>query len=124
VRKFVPLPKRRALRHEVNLRFIYEDDAGTHHAFSRDLSVYGAFLKTDRLLPEGTLLGLCFTIPGQGDRIECHGRVRRAAPVSADGVRKQGFGVEFEGLDAAAQRRLQEFIQRNTPRGVFSRTLG
>jgi uncharacterized protein (TIGR02266 family) len=123
VSKFITLPKRRALRHEVNLRFVYRVADGTHHAFSRDLSAYGAFLKTDHTWPAGTRLDLSFKIPGHGGEIRCRGLVRAAAPVRAGGYRTQGFGVEFEGLDAADQERLQSFIERNTPRGVFSRAL-
>ena len=78
---------------------------------------------SDRALAHGTRLELRFTIPGQGREIRCRALVRQAAPVQADAYQAQGVGVEFEGLEAGDQERLQEFIERNTPRGVFSRAL-
>lgn len=119
VARFVPLPRRRVLRHAINLRFTYEVDGVTGQAFSRDLSLHGAFLKTDRAIEPGTHVELQFGIPGQIEPIRCGGVVRRSEPFGLNSARA-GFGLEFEGIGEADLDRLEEFIERQLDRPLFS----
>jgi CheY-like chemotaxis protein len=109
VRRFVPLPRRRADRLQINLRFTYHLDGRVSQAFSRDLSPRGAFLKSDRLPPLGARLELRFCIPGLADEVRCDGVVRTTSaaihPASSGGI-----GIEFEGLSDADRRLLANFL--------------
>jgi len=108
--RFVDFPRRRAARHAINLRFRFRYGATTGQAFSRDLSPYGAFLKTDRAPELGTRVELSFRLPGESGQILCSG-IAHHGPA--------GFGVEFTGLDADARLRLARFIDEHAQRGMF-----
>ena len=69
VSRFFRLPKRRTLRHQINLRFLYELDGRQAQAFTRDLSTYGAFIKTDHAPSPGSSIAVRFQIPGQSEPI-------------------------------------------------------
>jgi hypothetical protein len=112
----VPLPDRRHLRYAINLRFTFEFDGQFCQAFSRDISLNGAFLKTDRLLPPGTHLQIGFHLPGDGVRICCGGVVRRVAENEAKHKGVSGLGVEFEGIHDEELGVLEQFIRRHLRR--------
>jgi len=120
VRRFVRLPKRRDLRQIVNLRFTYEIGDRTWQAFSRDLSMYGAFLKTDQHLPQGSRVRVRFSIPGEASAISCDAIVRRSTPFDPHGHQTAGFAVEFEGLTEHDAERLERFVKRHLRRTLFS----
>ncbi len=119
VARFVPLPQRSVVRHAVNLRFLYKVDGVSGQAFSRDLSVQGAFLKTDRTIEPGAHLELQFGIPGQVEPVRCGGVVRSSEPFELNSARA-GFGVEFEGIAEIDIERLEDFIERQLDRPLFS----
>ena len=68
-------------------------------AYSVNLSRGGLFLATDDSVAIGTVIKLCFTIPGAG-AVEVDGRVawRRNQPSSPHGP-PAGYGIQFEDLD-------------------------
>jgi CheY-like chemotaxis protein len=111
VRHYVPLPARRQRRRAVNLRFTFESRGRTIQAFSRDISLVGAFLKTDRDVPAGTHLDLTFVLPGDPVEIRCGARVRRIEDRSAR-LKDRGLGIEFEGIRDADLDRLEAYIAR------------
>ena len=110
VRRFVHLTERRSPRVQANLRFIYRWDDQTGQAFSREISAYGAFLKTDRQVPEGAVLELLFHLPGEGHEIRCRGVVRKRHGLDAALASGPGLGVEFEDVDPEDQLRFQRFV--------------
>lgn len=124
VRRYVLLPKRRGLRQIVNLRFQYRDGDRVRQAFSRDLSIYGAFLKTDCIPAQGTHIGVQFNIPGEAVPVECGAVVQRSMPYDPQGHHVAGFGVEFEGLGEGDLDRLERFINRHLRRTLFSLITG
>ena len=112
IRRFVHLKERRSLRVRANLRFIYRWDDQTGQAFSREISSYGAFLKTDRQLPEGAVLELRFHLPGESSEIRCRGVVRRRHGLEAPLASGPGIGVEFEDVEPEDQLRFQRFVNQ------------
>jgi uncharacterized protein (TIGR02266 family) len=118
VNRYVPLPVRRALRYEVNLRFGFEFEGREMQAFTRNLSLNGAFIKTDRVLPEGAHVRLRFTIPGDHREVNCGGLVRQSVGDAPANRQTPGLGVEFEGISDADLARLEAYI---TSRGRKSR---
>jgi uncharacterized protein (TIGR02266 family) len=110
VRRFVPLPRRRTPRVTINLRFRYAADDHMTQAFSRDLSVRGTFLKTDRTLPLGTRVVLEFCLPGLVDEMRCSGVVRNTC--STTRFDPGGIGIEFEGLSDGDRELLSAFIEQ------------
>ena len=120
VRRFVRLPKRRDLRQIVNLRFTYEIGDRKWQAFSRDLSMYGAFLKTDHHLPPGSHIRVCFSIPGEASAVACEAIIRHSTPFDPHGHQSAGFAVEFEGLAEHDAERLERFVKRHLRRTLFS----
>jgi len=116
VSHFIPLPRRRDLRQIVNLRFTYEYEDHVRQAFSRDLSMYGAFLKTDHLLPQGARVRVGFSLPGDVDQLRCEAFVRRSAPIDPHDHQPAGFAVEFDGLARRDADRLEAFVKRHLRR--------
>ena len=119
VSQFIRLPRRRDLRQIVNLRFTYEFGDHEWQAFSRDLSMYGAFLKTDHLLPHDALVRVRFSLPGEVDPVRCDAFVRRPAPIDSNDHHTSGFAVEFEGLGGRDAERLEAFVKRHLRRSLF-----
>jgi CheY-like chemotaxis protein len=107
---FVHFPQRREPRCNPNLRVFIAHDTHVGEAFSRDLSSYGTFLKTDWTPPEGAELDLRFDLPDGGREIGCLGVVRSLD--RTDRAVHSGFGVEFRGMAPADRTRLEEFIRR------------
>ncbi len=124
VRRFIRLPKRRDLRQLVNLRFTYQADGHTGQAFSRDLSMLGAFLKTDRAFQQGKHISVSLYLPGQREPICCGAIVRRSTPYDPHGHQVAGFGIEFEGLNGRDVLRLERFIKRHLRRTLFGLITG
>jgi hypothetical protein len=120
IARFLPLPQRRESRHCVNLRFRYVQGASTGQAFSRDLSAFGAFLKTDRILVPGTRIEVQFQLPGHPDEIHCGAVVHRAARFEGDSHRSSGFAVEFADIEPSDRERLRRFIEERSRNSVFS----
>jgi DNA-binding response OmpR family regulator len=112
IRRFVHLTERRSPRVQVNLRFMYRWDDQTGQAFSREISAYGAFLKTDRQVPEGAVLELRFHLPGEGSEIRCRGVVRKRHGLEAPLASGPGLGVEFEDVEPGDQLRFQHFVDQ------------
>jgi len=121
VRRFVPLPRRRQDRYPINLRFSYIVRGRFRQAFSRDVSLYGAFLKTDAVLPEGAHIEVDFHLPGDGEEIRCGAVVRRSLPYRPQEQQLAGMAIEFEGIGESELRRLEQFIRRHQPHSFFAR---
>lgn len=118
---FLPLPRRRSPRHPVNLRVTFKTDGREVQAFTRNLSVYGAFVKTDRPVDAGARLEMRFHLPGEPIETSCGGIVQYGESAIADARQPTGFAVEFDGLGREQERRLGAFIEQWSRRSVFSR---
>jgi CheY-like chemotaxis protein len=120
VRRFLPMPERRNPRQPVNLRFRYRigDEAG--QAFTRDLSEFGAFVKTDRVLAPNTRMSVCFCIPGRPEEVRCRAVVRRSVPMTTCQRQLAGFAIVFEEMNEKDRDRLSRFVNDRQPRRRFS----
>jgi uncharacterized protein (TIGR02266 family) len=119
VNRFVPLPTRRVPRYEVNLRFTFEFKGRRMQAFTRNLSLNGAFIKTDQAIPEGSHLRIHFTIPGDFEEIDCGGVVRQLVDMKPSNRTARGIGVEFEGIRDEELARLEAYIGSRGRRSRF-----
>ncbi len=72
---------------------------------SANLSRGGIYLERTVPHPEGTLLNLRFTLPGDDTPIECRGHI--VYPRAGDDF---GMGLQFYELDDATQARIEAFI--------------
>lgn len=118
VRRFVKLPQRRHRRHQINLRVTFHGDGLTGQAFTRDLSMTGALLKTDRLVPDGARVSVTLHIPGEPET-GCEALVHRSN--AAPGLRSSGLAIEFVGLTPEASGRLEAFIAGESAVAVVGR---
>jgi uncharacterized protein (TIGR02266 family) len=96
----------------MNLRFTCHVEGRALQAFSRDISMNGAFLKTDRNVMQGTHLRVEFALPGQQDEIGCGARVRNVVPPGSARGHTSGVGIEFEGIRDQDLQRLEDYIGR------------
>jgi uncharacterized protein (TIGR02266 family) len=74
---------------------------------SANLSVGGIFLENTIPHPKGTVVNLQFTLPGDTTPIKVRGEIVNAA--ASDEL---GMGIKFLDVDAEAQRKISEFVQR------------
>jgi len=124
VRRYVALPRRREPRHTINLRFSYRAGERRWQAFSRDISTYGAFLKTDHALAQGSRIAVRFNLPGDPEGIECWAVVRHTTPLEPPAHHTAGFAVEFEGFPDADAARLDRFLKSHARRSLFGLLVG
>lgn len=77
-----------------------------------NLSMGGAFLRTEQPLPAGTSLRLCLTPPGLPKPLVLDARVANTRPpaLAAHAGRPAGMGVFFERLDDDARRILGRLV--------------
>lgn len=100
--------KRRAERHRVRFKLVY-DDGDTFNAGSvRDVSETGLFLET--ALPLAVNTDVVLTPVDSDEVFEAKGRVVRV--VEYDGTRTGGMGIEFTGLDENERRNIVAMIRR------------
>jgi|WetSurMetagenome_2_1015567.scaffolds.fasta_scaffold86490_2 uncharacterized protein (TIGR02266 family) len=107
-------PRRRHERRPVELPVVIEDAAnrvrGKVRFDSRDLSVGGAFLRSDLLFEVGEELRVDFSLPN-GHRVHGRGRVVRVSRERDDG-QEPGMGIEFIALTAEDRDAVRAFITR------------
>lgn len=93
-------------------------DLETYHQQSSNLSMGGVYLERTVPHPEGTLVNLRFTLPGQEEPITCKGRI-----VYPHGAEDDfGMGLEFVDLPDAETARIAAFL--GTLEGRDTGTLG
>ncbi len=120
VREYVPLPERQHPRHAFNLRCTFEINGRSFQVFSRNISLSGAFLKTDCFVPHETRIDLQFYLPGEAEPVVCPSVVKRPPDLDEQQGRR-GIGVEFRQVPEPALTRLEAFFERNAPRSRFRR---
>jgi uncharacterized protein (TIGR02266 family) len=110
VLRLITLSGRPAERCKANLRFTFTDAGITSQAFSRDLSLTGAFLKADPAPAAGSELTLRFRLPADRAEIVCTAIVRRVEHDTEQAP--AGFGVEFQGFQPEDRDKLERFIRQ------------
>lgn len=104
--------QRKESRIAVEARFSARDvsGAGILTFVSEDLSLSGAFLKSELLLEQGETLAIQFEVPGAGP-IHTPARVVwvRRFP---QGDQTAGMGVEFLALEEQARRTLTQWLSQ------------
>ncbi len=75
---------------------------------TQNLSLGGAFLNTDELLPIGAPVRLVIVHPEDGSEFEIKGRVLRAVETPKD---RRGLGVRFDDLEGDSAASFHDFIE-------------
>jgi len=105
-------PRRQHERRPVELPVVIEDAAnkvrGKVRFDSHDLSVGGAFLRSDLLFEVGEEVRIDFTLP-TGHRVHARGRVVRVSR-ERDGGQVPGMGIEFIALADPDREAVRAFI--------------
>ena len=108
-------PRRQHERRPVELPVVIEDAAnkvrGKVRFDSHDLSVGGAFLRSDLLFEVGEEVRIDFTLP-EGHRVHARGRVVRVSR-ERDGGQVPGMGIEFIALADSDRDAVRAFIARS-----------
>jgi Tfp pilus assembly protein PilZ len=82
---------------------------------TQDLSLGGAFIRSDLLFEVGEELGLAFTLP-TGAAVEARGRVVRVVRDSGDDV-SPGMGIQFVQLSEGDKRAILALAQAGADGG-------
>jgi hypothetical protein len=100
--------KRRAERHKVRFKLVYDDGETFNAGTVRDVSETGLFLETALPLAKGTQVML--TPVDSEELFEAHGKVIRVEEY--DGGNPGGMGIEFVDIDEAERRNVVAMILR------------
>jgi len=100
--------QRRAERHKVRFKLVYDDGDTFNAGTVRDVSETGLYLETALPLPKGTRVMLT---PLDSDELfEAHGKVVRVEEY--DGGNPGGMGIEFVDLTDAERKNVVSMIRR------------
>lgn len=113
VAQLLAVAERRCYRVLVQVRTEVARRRETFHCISRNISVSGILLETDKLLAAGERISCAFFLP-DGRQVCTEGEIVRAA-VQSNGRRH--YGVRYAGLDEDTQRTLEEFVRLSTSPG-------
>jgi hypothetical protein len=104
---------RRALTAEARLDF--DRPSGSHEGVVTDLSVHGLWVAVNRPLPLGASLSVAFTPAPGFDELSLDATVARVDWHEGDEA-VMGMGLSFFGLDADAQKVLEDALKGLPPR--------
>lgn len=96
-------------RYERRVAIDVTHDTASFSGLTRNISLGGVFIDTDRALPFGAKVTLKFRIPTQSEPVEVDGQVRW---VEMDEGQVRGIGVRFEGLRARDVWALNKYFER------------
>lgn len=96
-------------RYERRVEIDITTDGGVMTTFTRNISLGGVFIDTDRTMPFGAKCALKFRVPTQTDPIEVDGQVRW---VEMEEGQVRGIGIRFEGLRARDVWALNKFFEK------------
>ncbi len=102
--------QRQSPRATVRLRVDYERMNSFFADYTRNISRGGTFIKTPRPLPIGSRCQFAFSLPALSAPLLLEGEVAwiRTAEEGGD----PGMGIRFVFRDAAAQRELEDLVER------------
>lgn len=78
-------------------------------AQTRNISLGGVFVETERSLPFGARVHLRFRVPTQSETVEVDGQVRW---IEVEDGQVRGLGIRFEGLRARDVWALNKFFEQ------------
>ena len=93
---------------------VHVDLASEHNfytGYSMNISGGGLFIATHVVRPIGSLLEVCFRLPGEEEPIRARAQVRWVKVDESGGPR--GLGLRFLDIDELARVRIQRFISLN-----------
>jgi hypothetical protein len=100
--------RRRAPRVQLSVAFAETDPRTTTPA--ANLSETGAYILTDRRVPVGSIVEVCFAVlPEEPTLFEARGRVVRHGP--------DGMGIDFVGLGEPQRELVRKLIEREREMG-------
>ncbi len=108
--------RRKSPRADVLVRVDYQTVDELFSDFASNINEGGLFVETDKPPAVGTEVSLQFRIPGSDEPVVSSGRVVRTAKGGPG--EPSGMGIEFDGLDADARRRINALVRqlRSGPR--------
>ena len=92
--------KRRSKRFPSRIGMVFKDSEGLNFSFISNISRYGIYLETERLLPPGSLIN--FVLTNSKRVVPVKGRVVRTKDGIFEGP-PSGMGIRFEELDEMAK---------------------
>ena len=97
----------------ISVKFRVEIEEGTpeKELTCVNLSESGLYLRTLKLLPEGTVIHVKFTLPRDLDLVKVAAEVVRTAPLSAQIETEPGMGLRFVDIPEKDQIRIRNFVQ-------------
>jgi uncharacterized protein (TIGR02266 family) len=102
----------RRLRLQTPITFVSQ--RGTHAGLTENLGVGGLFIATRELCPPGERVGVSFTMPIAGLRLDAVGVVWwvRERASAADPERPSGMGLRFVSLSPDARHAVEAFLRQ------------
>jgi len=101
-------PRRRA-----RIKIVFKDEFGDGliALWSEDISVGGIFIASDIPIRVGSYVFLSFSLPDSGDEINATGQIVRVAKKGeGEESEREGIGIRFVGLSAAATEAIRRFV--------------
>lgn len=86
-----------------------KDDSPPFASHTRNISLGGVFVESDRTIPFGARVTVKFRVPTQSDPIVADGQVRW---VEMEEGQVRGIGIRFDGLRARDVWALNKFFER------------
>ncbi len=110
--------RRRRKRVDVALAIKIEYNNKKVFAKTKNISVLGTFIETDKKIPTGVSLNIGIRIPqtgfkksGASRQINCAGVAFRRQPVFPEEIKKQyGIGIFFRSFFAEGEKKLSKYI--------------
>jgi len=96
-------------RYDRRVAIDIDHDGGTLSSYTRNISLGGVFIDSDKTMPFGAKVRLKFRVPSQTDLIEVDGQVRW---VEMEEGQVRGIGIRFEGLRARDVWALNKFFEK------------
>jgi hypothetical protein len=106
--------RRRAARAEASFPVQVSSSGRAEAALLRDISEIGLACTSPQAIPEMTLIGLDFSLPGASDKHHVKGAVVRCAPMpkGADGARRWDLAVFFTEMQPVTRAALRHYVAK------------
>ena len=100
-------------RKEFRTRIVFENEFGEpmFYVFSKDFSEGGLFLESDIPAKYGSMMLLCFVLPGSNEPIKVTGEVVRSSGLYEESP-QSAMGIRFLGFPEEKLAAFQEFLDQ------------
>lgn len=102
------IPERKGIRVLIKVQVEGRFKSEPFYCSSKDVSISGIFIETEKTLAKGDVLTCSFYLPDT-DRIDARGEVVR---VSKTDIEQYQYGVKFEAIEPESEAAIQAFINR------------